>query len=148
MRIVIACDHGGFPLKGFIKQVVLSAGHDVLDVGTESLESVDYPDFAIKAGKAVQTEKAERGIILCGSGVGACIAANKMKGIYASVCHDTYTAHQGVEHDNMNILCIGARVIGPELAREIVLSFLSADFLQEERFQRRFKKVKAIEDAE
>ena len=148
MRIVIACDHGGFPLKGFIKQVVLSAGHDVLDVGTESLESVDYPDFAIKAGKAVQTEKAERGIILCGSGVGACIAANKMKGIYASVCHDTYTAHQGVEHDNMNILCIGARVIGPELAREIVLSFLGADFLQEERFQRRFKKVKAIEDAE
>jgi ribose 5-phosphate isomerase B len=148
MRIVIACDHGGFPLKSFIKQVVLSAGHDVLDVGTESLESVDYPDFALKAGKAIQTNKAERGIILCGSGVGACIAANKIKGIYASVCHDSYTAHQGVEHDNMNILCIGARVIGPELAREIVISFLSADFLQDERFQRRFNKVKAIEDSE
>ena len=148
MRIAVACDHGGYPLKQYVLEVIRSLGYETMDLGTDGIESVDYPDFAIKAGKAVQTEKAERGIILCGSGVGACIAANKMKGIYASVCHDTYTAHQGVEHDNMNILCIGARVIGPELAREIVLSFLGADFLQEERFQRRFKKVKAIEDAE
>ena len=148
MRIVIACDHGGFPLKSFVKQVVLSAGHDVLDAGADSTESVDFPDFAQKAGRMVQTGEADRGIILCGSGVGACIAANKMKGIYAGVCHDTYTAHQGVEHDNMNVLCIGARVIGPELAREIVLSFLGANFLQEERFKRRFKKVQVIEEEE
>ncbi len=148
MRIVIACDHGGFPLKSFVKQVVLSGGHDVLDVGTDSSESVDYPDFTKKAGKLVQTGEADRGIILCGSGVGACIAANKMQGIYASVCHDTYTAHQGVEHDNMNILCIGARVIGPELARDIILSFLSADFREDERFRRRFEKVKLIEESE
>jgi len=148
MRIVIACDHGGFPLKSFVKQVVLSAGHDVIDVGTDSVESVDFPDFAQKAGRMVQSGEADRGIILCGSGVGACIAANKMKGIYAGVCHDTYTAHQGVEHDNMNVLCIGARVIGPELAREIVLSFLGTNFLQEERFQRRFKKVQIIEQEE
>lgn len=148
MRIVIACDHGGFPLKSFVKQVVLSAGHDVLDVGTDSIESVDFPDFAQKAGRKVQSGEVDRGIVLCGSGVGACIAANKMKGIYAGMCHDTYTAHQGVEHDNMNVLCIGARVIGPELAREIVLSFLGANFLQEERFQRRFKKVQIIEQEE
>ena len=128
MRIVVACDHGGFPLKSFVKQVVLSAGHDVIDAGTDSSESVDFPDFAQKAGQMIQSGDAERGIILCGSGVGACIAANKMKGIYAGVCHDTYTAHQGVEHDNMNVLCIGARVIGPELAREIVLAFLGANF--------------------
>jgi ribose 5-phosphate isomerase B len=145
MRIVVACDHGGFPLKSFVKQVVLSAGHDVIDAGTDSSESVDFPDFAQKAGQMIQSGDAERGIILCGSGVGACIAANKMKGIYAGVCHDTYTAHQGVEHDNMNVLCIGARVIGSELAREIVLAFLGANFFKEERFQRRFKKVQGIE---
>lgn len=146
MRIVIASDHGGFPLKPLIKQVVLGAGHDVLDVGTDCLESVDYPDFAEKAGLAIQRGEAERGIIICGSGVGACIAANKMQGIYAGLCHDTYTAHQGVEHDNMNVLCIGARVIGPELAREVVQAFLMAQFLGEERFQRRFQKVKLLEE--
>jgi ribose 5-phosphate isomerase B len=145
MKIVIACDHGGFPLKSFIKQVVLGAGHDVVDVGSDSHESVDYPDYAQRAGLKIISGEAERGIILCGSGVGASIAANKIKGIYAAVCHDTYTAHQGVEHDNMNVLCLGARVIGPELAREIVLAFLCADFLPDERFQRRFKKVQNIE---
>ena len=145
MKVVLACDHGGFPLKAFVKQVILSAGHDVLDVGTDGPESVDYPDYAEKAGAAIQREEAQRGIVICGSGVGASIAANKMRGIYACVCHDTYTAHQGVEHDNMNVLCLGARVIGPELAREIVLAFLSADFNQDERFHRRFRKVLAIE---
>lgn len=148
MKIVIACDHGGFPLKSFIKQAILAAGHDVIDVGTDSLDSVDYPDFTKKACKMVQSGEAARGIVLCGSGVGACIAANKFKGIYASVCHDSYTAHQGVEHDNMNVLCIGARVIGPELAKEVVTAFLQADFFEDERFQRRFGKVKAIEETE
>ncbi len=145
MRIAIACDHGGFPLKADIVDLVECLGHQVLDLGTWDATPVDYPDYAEKAGQAIQRGEADRAIVICGSGVGACVAANKLKGVYASVCHDTYSAHQGVEHDNVNLLCLGARIVGPELAKEIVTAFLSAEFSSNERFQRRFDKVKAIE---
>jgi ribose 5-phosphate isomerase B len=108
----------------------------------------DYPDFAEKVGRAIQEGRAERGILVCGSGVGACVAVNKMRGIYAAICHDTYSAHQGVEHDNMNVLCLGGRIIGPELAKELITAFLSAKFWQETRFQRRFQKVQRLENGE
>ncbi|HEY9089763.1 MAG TPA: ribose 5-phosphate isomerase B [Anaerolineaceae bacterium] len=146
MKIAVASDHAGFPLKQEVIETVRAAGHEAIDLGTTGVQpAVDYPDFAEKAGHAVQQGQAERAIIVCGSGVGACIAANKMKGIYAGLCHDTYSAHQGVEHDDMNVLCIGARIIGPELAREIVKAFLGATFSQEERHVRRLNKTKAIE---
>jgi RpiB/LacA/LacB family sugar-phosphate isomerase len=109
------------------------------------LDKVDYPDYAQNVGEAILSGKAERGVVICGSGVGACIAANKMKGIYACVCHDTYSAHQGVEHDNMNVLCLGARIIGEELAAEIVKNFLSAEFLNSGNYLRRFEKIQKIE---
>ncbi len=146
MRVAIGSDHAGFQLKGDIINLVLSLGHDVIDLGADGPASVDYPDYAEKVGLAIQVGQAERGIMICGSGVGACIAANKMKGIYASLSSDTYSAHQGVEHDNVNLLCLGARIVGVELAKDIVRSFLNANFIQDERFIRRFKKVKAIED--
>lgn len=146
MKIALACDHGGFPLKQDILQALHSAGHEALDLGTYSCDPVDYPDFAQKAGEALQTGTAERAIVMCGSGVGACIAANKMHGVYAGLCHDTYSAHQGVEHDNMNMLCLGARIIGPELAKEIVAAFLKAQYSNEERHNRRLAKLHAIED--
>ena len=143
--VAVACDHGGFPLKQIVLDVIAGAGLNVLDLGTDSADSVDYPDYARKIGKALLTGEAERGILLCGSGVGACIAANKMRGIYAGVCHDTYSAHQGVEHDRMNVLCLGARIIGPELVRELVLAFLKAEFIPEERHVRRTEMVHQIE---
>lgn len=146
MRVAIATDHGGFPLKEFVIEAVQEAGHKVIDLGTYGIESVDYPDYSEKAGDALQRGEADRAVLLCGSGVGVCIAANKMKGVYAAICHDTYTAHQGVEHDHMNALCIGARVVGPELAKEIVKSFLSAQFCEDPRFLRRAEKVKRLED--
>ena len=145
MRIAIACDHGGFALKKTVIEAVAGAGHEALDLGTDSDASVDYPEYAYLLGKMIQEGEAERGILLCGSGVGACIAANKMQGIYAGVCHDTYSAHQGVEHDRMNVLCLGARIIGPEIARELVLAFLKAEFMPEERHIRRTNKVRQIE---
>ncbi|HNR47600.1 MAG TPA: ribose 5-phosphate isomerase B [Anaerolineaceae bacterium] len=145
MRIAVACDHGGFPLKETVVQTVLQAGHDVLDLGTNSPAAVDYPDFAERAGRALQNGEADRAIVLCGSGVGACIAANKMKGVYAGVCHDVYSAHQGVEHDNMNVLCLGARIVGIELAKELVAAFLNAKFSTEERHRRRVAKVLELE---
>lgn len=152
MKIAVAADHGGFPLKDVVLAVVRAAGHEVLDFGTFSTEAVDYPDFAEKVGRAIQTGQAERGILLCGSGIGACIAANKMRGVYAGICHDTYSAHQGVEHDDMNVLCLGARIIGPEPAREIVAAFLNARFEGNdpggERHARRVGKVRAIEARE
>lgn len=152
MKIAIAADHGGFPLKEIVLQVVRTAGHEPLDFGTFSADAVDYPDFAEKVGRAIQVGQAERGILLCGSGIGACIAANKMRGVYAGVCHDTYSAHQGVEHDNMNVLCLGARIIGPEPAREIVTAFLGARFQGndpgQERHARRVGKVRNIEARE
>jgi ribose 5-phosphate isomerase B len=145
MRVAIASDHAGFPLKDIVVRTVEAAGHEALDLGTHDTKSVDYPDFAEKVGLALQSGDADRGVLLCGSGVGAAIAANKMRGIRASVCHDAYTAHQGVEHDDMNVLAIGGRVIGPELAVEVVQAFLGATFSQEERHARRVDKVKAIE---
>jgi ribose 5-phosphate isomerase B len=146
MRIAIACDHGGFPLKSLIIKVITEAGHEPIDLGTDGpSEGDDYPDYAEKVGEVLNAGQAERGILICGSGVGASIAANKIQGIYASVCHDTYSAHQGVEHDAMNVLCLGARIVGSELARELVLSFLAADFTGEERHIRRVNKVRAIE---
>jgi len=148
MKIAVACDHAGFPLKALVINVVLEAGHDVIDLGTNSTESVDYPDYAEKAGKAIQEGKADRCILMCGSGVGASIAANKMRGVYAAVCHDTYSAHQGVEHDAMNVLCLGARIIGPELAIELVRAFLNATFSKEERHLRRVTKVRNLERCE
>ena len=149
MKIAIACDHGGFPLKETVIEAVRAAGHDVLDLGTDSAESVDYPDFAEKLGRAIQNGDAERGILMCGSGVGANIAANKMNGVYAAICHDTYSAHQGVEHDDMNVLCLGSPIIGPEPAKEIVTAFLGARFVGndpgEERHARRVFKVRKLE---
>jgi len=145
MKIAIGCDHGGFPLKETVIEVVKAAGHDVLDFGTDSPEAVDFPDIAQKACEAVQQRRAERAILMCGSGVGMSMAANKMRGIYASVCHDTYAAHQGVEHDGMNALCMGGRIIGTELAREIVQAFLAAEVGGNERHARRRAKVEALE---
>ncbi len=149
MIVAIACDHGGFPLKGTVIEVVRAAGYQALDLGTDSAASVDYPDYAEKLGRAVQRGEAARGILMCGSGVGASIAANKMRGVYAAVCHDTYSAHQGVEHDDMNVLCLGARIIGPELAKEIVAAFLGARFVGndpgQERHARRVGKVRKLE---
>jgi len=150
MKVAIACDHGGFPLKETVIDAVRAAGHEPLDLGTDSAESVDYPDYAEKLGCAIQNGDAKRGILLCGSGVGANIAANKMKGVYAGICHDTYSAHQGVEHDDMNVLCLGSRIIGPEPAKEIVAAFLGARFVGndpgEERHMRRVAKVRKLEE--
>jgi ribose 5-phosphate isomerase B len=149
MKIAVACDHGGFPLKRTILKAVRAAGYEGLDLGTDSTEPVDYPDYAEKLGRLIQSEQADRGILLCGSGVGACIAANKMHSVFACVCHDTFSAHQGVEHDNMNVLCIGTRVIGPELAKEIVNTFLAARFIGndpgQERHARRVGKIRNLE---
>lgn len=149
MKVAIACDHAGFPLKSMVVETVSHLGHTILDLGTDSTDPVDYPDLAEKLGRTIQGKQAGRGILLCGSGVGACIAANKMRGIYAGVCHDTYSAHQGVEHDDMNVLCIGGRIIGPELAREIVIAFLGARFIGndpgQERHARRVQKVRRLE---
>ena len=145
MRIVIGSDHAGFELKEELRKLVESLGHDVTDVGTHSTASCDYPDFAAAVGEAVAGGKAERGIVLCGSGVGASIVANKVRGIRAGICHDTYSAHQGVEHDDMNVLVVGARIIGVEVAKEIVRSFLGAVFSNEDRHQRRLSKLLAVE---
>ena len=145
MKVAVAADHGGFILKELVIQAVRDAGHEPMDLGTFNPQSVDYSDYAQKAGGAILSGEAQRAVLLCGSGVGVCIAANKMPGIYAAICHDTYSAHQGVEHDNMNALCIGARIIGPELAKELVKAFLSAQFSDEPRFHRRADKVKRME---
>lgn len=146
MRIAIGCDHGGFPLKAAVVAAVREAGHEVLDFGTDSPERVDFPDYAEPVARAVASGEADRGILMCGSGVGMAIAANKVPGAYASVCHDTYSAHQGVEHDGMNVLCLGGRIVGPALAREIVLAFLAAHPHPGERYARRREKVRALEE--
>lgn len=146
MNVAVACDHGGFPLKAKVVEVIRAAGHEALDLGTNSTDPVDYPDYARAIGEAIQQGRAERGVLLCGSGIGACVAANKMRGIRAGVCHDTYSAHQGVEHDDMNVLTLGARIIGPELVPELVRAFLGAQFTGEERHVRRLSKVKAMEE--
>lgn len=150
MKIALATDHAGFPLKAEIINEIRAEGHEVLDLGTDNAEvPVDYPDYAVKIGQALLSGQAERGVLLCGSGVGASIAANKLHGIYAGLCHDTYSAHQAVEHDDMNVLCIGARVVGPELAKEIVQNFLRARFIGndpgQERHKRRVGKIHKLE---
>ncbi len=127
---------------------VRACGHEPLDLGTYSTERVDYPDYALAIGNAIRSGQAERGVLMCGSGVGACVAANKMRGIRAGICHDAYSAHQAVEHDDMNVLCLGARVIGPALAVELVQTFLGAQFLNEGRYVERLNKVKAMEEEE
>lgn len=145
MRIAIGSDHAGFPLKDHLASSLAAAGHAVTDLGTHSTDPVDYPDFAAKVARAVAAETVDRGIVVCGSGAGACIAANKVKGVRAMVAHDTYTAHQGVEHDDANVLCLGSRVVGEAVADELVDAFLGADFTGEERHVRRLRKVLALE---
>ncbi len=146
MIIAVATDHGGYPLKEAVMEAIRAAGHDPLDLGADRfLPADDYPDYAVLAAQALQQGQAERAVLLCGSGVGISIAANKLEGLYACVCHDTYTAHQGVEHDHMNALCLGGRVIGDMLAKEIVGAFLSAQFVEEDRHQRRTGKIRSLE---
>jgi RpiB/LacA/LacB family sugar-phosphate isomerase len=147
MRVALAADHAGFELKEKIAGYLKAKRFEVMDLGTHDQESVDYPDFARAIGKVLQEEKAERGILICGSGVGACVAANKMSNVRAGLCHDTYSAHQGVEHDDINVLCLGARIIGEELAKELVSAFLAARFTGEERHVRRLTKIEAMEKA-
>ncbi len=149
MRIAICSDHAGFDLKLSLVEYLGELGHDVIDFGTDSEESVDYPDFVEPLGNSIQTGNTERGIVVCGSGIGACITANKMIGIYGSICHDVYSARQGVEHDDMNVLCLGGRIIDEEFAKLLVSSFLEARFVGndpgEERHLRRTNKMKNIE---
>ena len=146
MKIVVGSDHAGFQLKNEMASLLKSLGHDVLDVGAYDERPSDYPDFAEAVGRAVLDGRAERGVLICGSGVGASVAANKLVGIRAGMCHDTYSAHQGVEHDNMNVLVLGSRVVGVKLAEDLVKAFLGAQFTREERHVRRLAKVKALED--
>ena len=146
MRVAVGMDHGGYPLKEFILEELRKEGHDVVDVGAFNLDPTDdYPDFSRAVGEAILSGVAERGVLVCGSGVGAAVAANKMKGIRASVCHDHYSAHQGVEHDNMNVLCLGARIIGSEMAADLIRAFLAAQFSGEPRHERRLKKIEEME---
>ena len=146
MRVAIASDHAGFDLKSFLAAHIRKLGHDVSDLGTFSTDPVDYPDYAEAVGREISEGRADRAVLICGSGVGASVAANKMPGIRAGLAHDEYSAHQGVEHDDMNVLVLGARIIGPSLAYELADAFIRAKFISnEERFTRRFKKVLAIE---
>ena len=145
MRLVLGADHAGYELKQVLVEFLRSLGHEVLDVGTCSTAAVDYPDFAEAVGAAVLDGRAERGVLICGSGVGVSVAANKIPGIRAAICHDGYSAHQGVEHDDMNVLVLGSRVIGTELAKDLVRDYLHGVFTHEERHMRRLAKVKAIE---
>ncbi len=146
MRIAIGADHAGLALKNEAVAWLAEAGHDVEDIGAHTLDPQDdYPDFALAVAEAIVAGRAERGVLVCGSGVGASIAANKVSGVRAAMCHDTYSARQGVEHDDMNVLCVGARIVGPALARELVTSFVSARFSGEERHIRRLGKVRDIE---
>ena len=145
LRVALGADHGGFALKNELVKL-LEKSYEILDVGSYTLDPQDdYPDFAIAVARAVASGEAQRGVIICGSGVGACVAANKVPGIRAGLCHDTYSAHQGVEHDDMNVLCLGARIIGNELAAELGTAFLHASFSGEERHRRRLQKVLSIE---
>ena|SRR3989338_9249 len=146
MKLAIASDHAGFQLKAALIPLLRNLGYEISDQGTDSAEkAVDYPDFAAKASREVLAGRADKAIIVCGSGVGACIAANKLEGIRAGLCHDTYSAHQGVEHDDMNVLCLGARIIGEALAFEIAAAFTAARFSGEDRHKRRLKKIDDLE---
>ena len=146
MKIVFGADHGGFELKKYLVEIFKKDGFEIIDIGNLNFDPQDdYPDYAIKVAEVVASGQAERGVVICGSGVGACIVANKVRGIRACLCHDTYSAHQGVEHDAMNVLSLGARIIGKELAKELVFSFLNAKFINKERFIRRLEKVNNID---
>lgn len=147
VKLVISADHAGFPLKEEVRAYLTKAGHEIVDLGAYNGDAPDdYPDFAEKVGDAIKSGVAPRGILICGSGVGVCVAANKIPGIRAGMCHDTYSAHQGVEHDDMNVVVLGARIIASALAYEVVDAFIGAKFIaNEERFTRRYKKVLAIE---
>jgi ribose 5-phosphate isomerase B len=146
MKIVVASDHAGFNLKEDVREYLTARGHEVIDLGVHSTEPSDYPDAAEAVGEAIRGGVAKRSVLICGSGVGVCVAANKIPGIRAGMCHDHYSAHQGVEHDDMNVLVLGARVIGTETAHDVIESFLAASFVSTEpRFVRRFNKVMAIE---
>src|SRR5450755_4003870 len=145
MRFAIGADHAGFPLKATIIQTLIDGGHEILDLGTNSTEPVDYPDYADKVAAALVTGQVDRGVIVCGSGVGASVAANKIHGIRAGLAHDVYSAHQGVEHDDVNVLCLGARIIGSATAIEVVTAFAGARFTGEDRHQRRLSKIMEME---
>lgn len=147
MKVVLGSDHAGYEMKEAVKPFVSGLGYDVIDVGTFSTESVDYPDFAAAVAEKIVNGAAERGVLICGSGVGASIAANKIPGIRAAICHDHYSAQQGVEHDDMNVLTLGGRVIGIEVAKDLIAAFLAARFSGVERHQRRVDKIKVIEAA-
>ena len=147
MRISVAADHNGYELKNEISDILKRYGHDVVDIGPHSLDPLDdYPDFAKPLAKSVSSGETDRGIMVCGSGVGASVAANKVKGVRAAVCHDIYSAHQGVEHDNMNVLCLGSRIVGTEVVRELVSAFITAEYTNEERHARRLNKVIEMEN--
>lgn len=146
MRIATAADHAGFLLKEIVRVFLAKLGHEVADLGTHSTDPVDYPDYAAAAAEAILSGRAERGVLICGSGVGASVAANKLPGIRAGLCHDTYSAHQGVEHDDINMLVLGGRIIGEETAKELVRAFMGAQFTREARHMRRLDKVRAIEE--
>ncbi len=145
MRIACGFDHAGFPLKETILGALDRSGHETLDLGTDSSEPVDYPDKALDVARAVMAGEVDRGVVVCGSGAGVSVAATKVPGIRSATIHDTYTAHQGVEHDDLNVICLGARVVGPALAAEIVRAFVGASFTGEERHRRRLGKIAAIE---
>lgn len=148
MKIAVAADHGGFPLKNVLADHIRKLGHEVLDLGAHQYDKDDdYPDFARYVAQAIQHGQADKGLVVCGSGVGACVAANKHVGVRACVCHDVYSAHQGVEHDDMNVLCLGARIIGEQIAMELVEAYVNAVFSGEERHQRRLEKVIGLEKA-
>ncbi len=147
MRIAVGADHAGYALKLEVMEMLWAQGHDVVDVGPHELDPLDdYPDFAKLVATQVASKQSERGVMVCGSGVGASVAINKVRGVRGAVCHDTYSAHQGVEHDDMNVLCLGARIVGGEVAREVVAAFVGARFTGEERHQRRLNKVLSMEE--
>jgi len=149
MRVALGVDHRGFGIKAELLRMLEARGHSVLDLGTHSPDAVDYPDSAAAVGEAVASGRAQRGILVCGSGVGASVAANKIRGVRAAVCHDTYSAHQGVQHDDMNVLCLGAGIIGLSVMEELIEAFLAATFhAHEERYVRRLRKVEALERGE
>ena len=147
MKIILAADHNGFELKQIISEILKNEGHTVIDAGPHNFDPLDdYPDYAKIMAESVSLGKSDRGIMICGSGVGASVAANKVKGVRAAMCHDLYSAHQGVEHDDLNVLCLGSRIIGSEVARELVMTFVNAKYTHEERHQRRLEKVLDMEN--
>ncbi len=145
MRVVVASDHAGFIIKDVVVEAIKSSGHEAIDLGTYTADRVDFPDFAEKAGKAIINGEADRGVVICGSGVGVCIAINKIKGIYAGLISDIYSAHQGVEHDAMNVMCLAGQIVGPTKAKEMVYSFLNAEPMDVDRYKKRIEKIKKIE---